>query len=109
MLEIDVEGTLSMLERYPDAITIFVEPSHPDQLLQRLQARGTESPEAMARRLEVARRELLEAHRYRHRVVNDDVDAALSAIKRVLVQSGLHPDPDRSPPRPAAVPTPTSR
>ncbi len=109
VLEIDVEGTLSMLERYPDAITIFVEPSHPDQLLQRLQARGTESPEAMARRLEVARRELLEAHRYRHRVVNDDVDAALSAIKRVLVQSGLHPDPDRSPPRPAAVPTPTSR
>lgn len=109
VLEIDVEGTLSMLERYPDAITIFVEPSHPDQLLQRLQARGTESPEAMARRLEVARRELLEAHRYRHRVVNDDVDAALAAIKRVLVQSGLHPDPDRSPPRPAAVPTPTSR
>jgi guanylate kinase len=89
VLEIDVEGTLSILERYPDAITIFVEPAHPDQLLQRLQGRGTESAEAMARRLEVARRELLEAHRYRHRVVNDDVATALAAIERLLVAAGL--------------------
>ena len=89
VLEIDVEGTLSILERYPDAITIFVEPAHPDQLLQRLQGRGTESAEAMARRLEVARRELLEAHRYRHRVVNDDVATALAAIERLLFAAGL--------------------
>ncbi len=89
VLEIDVEGTLSMLERFPEAITIFVEPSHSDQLLQRLQGRGTESAEAMARRLEVAKRELLEAHRYRHRVVNDDVDAALAAIERILLAAGL--------------------
>ena len=91
VLEIDVEGTLSILDRYPDAITIFVEPSHPDQLLQRLQGRGTESAEAMARRLEVARRELLEAHRYRHRVVNDDVDTALAAIETILHAAGLPP------------------
>ena len=89
VLEIDVEGTLSILERFPDAITIFVEPSHPDQLLQRLQGRGTESPEAMTRRLEVARRELLEAHRYGHRVVNDDVDAAVAAIEHILSAAGL--------------------
>jgi guanylate kinase len=89
VLEIDVEGTLSILERYPDAITIFVEPAHPDQLLQRLQGRGTESAEAMARRLEVARRELLEAHRYRHRVVNDDVGTALAEIERILFAIGL--------------------
>lgn len=91
VLEIDVEGTLSVLERYPQAITIFVEPSHPDQLFQRLQGRGTESPEAMARRLEVARRELLEAHRYRHRVVNEDVDEALAAVERILAAEGLEP------------------
>jgi guanylate kinase len=91
VLEIDVEGTLSILERYPEAITIFVEPSHPDQLLERLRGRGTESAEAMARRLEVARRELLEAHRYKHRVVNDDVNVALAAIKHVLTAAELPP------------------
>jgi guanylate kinase len=47
----------------------------------------------MARRLEVARRELLEAHRYRHRVVNEDPDEALAAIKRILFESGLPVQP----------------
>ena len=89
VLEIDVEGTLSILGRYPEAITIFVEPSHPDQLFQRLRDRGTESPEAMARRLKVARRELHEAHRYRHRVVNENVDEALSSIERILAAEGF--------------------
>lgn len=89
VLEIDVEGTLSILERYPEAVTIFVEPSHPDQLEQRLTGRGTESPEAMARRLEVARRELLEAHRYQHRVVNEDLETAVHSIKTILAEAGL--------------------
>jgi guanylate kinase len=96
VLEIDVEGTLSILARYPEAVTIFVEPAHPDQLELRLQGRGTESPEAMQRRLEVARRELLEAHRYQHRVVNDDIDAAVNSIKRILADAGL---PSTSPHR----------
>jgi guanylate kinase len=91
VLEIDVEGTLSILEKYPEAITIFVEPSHPDQLLERLRGRGTESPEAMARRLEVARRELLEAHRYRHRVVNEKVDEALELVRGILAAEGFAP------------------
>jgi len=90
VLEIDVEGTLSILARYPEAITIFVEPAHPDQLLERLRGRGTESPEAMARRLEVAHRELLQSHHYRHRVVNDnDVAASVTAIERILFDAGL--------------------
>ena len=90
VLEIDVEGTLSILARYPEAITIFVEPSHPDQLLERLRGRATDSPDAMARRLEVARREVLQSHHYQHRVVNDnDVAAAVSAIERILFDAGL--------------------
>ncbi len=104
VLEIDVEGTLSILARYPEAVTIFVEPSHPDQLLQRLQGRGTESPEAMARRLEVARRELLQAHHYKHRVVNENVDDAVDLIKRILVDAGLPPAPATTSP---STPTPS--
>jgi len=90
VLEIDVEGTLSMLKQFPDTITIFIEPSHPEQLAERLRARGTESPEAMARRLEVAHRELHQAHYYRHRVVNaDDVGAAVADIEGIFRDAGL--------------------
>jgi guanylate kinase len=99
VLEIDVEGTLSILARYPDAVTVFVEPSHPDQLLARLQGRGTESPEAMARRLEVARRELLQSHHYKHRIVNDNVDEAVRQIEKVLLDAGLPPAPHTPSPR----------
>jgi guanylate kinase len=115
VLEIDVEGTLSILARYPEAITIFVEPSHPDQLLERLRGRGTETPDAMARRLEVARRELLQSHHYQHRVVNDDdVVAAVAAIERILFKAGLphapaHPQhqsmTDHAPPTPSGAQT----
>jgi guanylate kinase len=105
VLEIDVEGTLSILGRYPQAITIFVEPSHPDQLLERLQGRGTESPEAMARRLEVARRELHEAHRYRHRVVNENVEVALTAVEGILAAEGFPGSTTARPaPRPHTTP-----
>jgi guanylate kinase len=90
VLEIDVEGTLSVLQKYPEAVTIFVEPSHPDQLRERLLGRATESPEAMARRLEVAHRELLQSHHYRHRVVNDDDPAAaVTTIEEILFAAGL--------------------
>ena len=89
VLEIDVEGTLSVLDRYPDTITIFVEPSRPEQLDERLTRRGTESAEAIERRLEVARRELGQAHLYRHRVVNENVDDAVATIIEILRSAGL--------------------
>lgn len=89
VLEIDVEGTLSVLERYAEAVTIFVEPSRPEQLDERLTRRGTESPEAIERRLEVARRELGQAHLYGHRVVNENVDEAVDAIIDILRTAGL--------------------
>ena len=89
VLEIDVEGTLSVLDRYPDTITIFVEPSRPEQLDERLTRRGTESAEAIERRLEVARRELGQAHLYRHRVVNENVDEAVATIIEILRSAGL--------------------
>jgi hypothetical protein len=55
----------------------------------------------MARRLEVARRELLEAHRYRHRVVNDDVGTALARIESILAAAGLPQHGATEPAQPA--------
>lgn len=84
VLEIDVQGAMTVLERYREAITIFVHPSSPAELERRLRGRGTESEEAIQRRLEVARRELEFADRYRHQVVNDDVDRAAQEICDII-------------------------
>lgn len=84
VLEVDVQGAMAVLERYPQAITIFVCPSSLEELERRLRERGTESQEWQERRLAAARRELDSAQRYQHRVVNDDVDRAVQEICDIL-------------------------
>lgn len=88
VLEIDVKGALAVLERFPDAITIFIAPGSLEELERRLRGRGTESEESIQRRLEQARDELAVADRYRHYVVNDDVDRAAEEIRNILIQAG---------------------
>jgi guanylate kinase len=89
VLEIDVQGTLAVLKRYPDAITIFVRPGSMEELERRLRNRGTESGGAIQRRLEVARRELACADTYQHQVLNDDIDRAVQEICDILTQQGV--------------------
>src|SRR5438067_2622123 len=72
LLEIDVEGTMAVLEKHPDALTIFVHSGSVEELERRLRARRTESEEALARRLETAKRELAKRDRYRYEVINRD-------------------------------------
>ena len=88
VLEIDVDGALAVLERFPDAVTIFVQPASLDELERRLRGRGTESEQAVARRLEVARRELSFADRYRFQVTNRSVDKAVEEICDILNRIG---------------------
>jgi guanylate kinase len=88
VLEIDVQGTMAVLEQYPDALTIFLMPESPEELAQRLRARGTESDASLERRLEFARRELAAADRYRYRVINDDVARAARQICEILTDPG---------------------
>ena len=89
VLEVDVEGAKSVFARHPQAITIFVRPDSIEELERRLVARGTESRAAIARRLEVARRELTQADWYRHQVINDDVDQAVDEMVKILLSHGV--------------------
>lgn len=89
ILEIDVDGTDAALSHYPQAVTIFLRPSSLEEVERRLRNRGTESPEAIDRRLEVARHELSLADKYRYQVLNDEVEAAVEGIIEVLKVEGL--------------------
>jgi guanylate kinase len=84
VLEIDVQGTLSVLRQYPDAVTIFLRPSSMAELERRLRERGTETEEALSRRLAVAAEELKFIDRYRYQVINDDVEQAVAELCRIL-------------------------
>ncbi len=86
VLEIDVEGTMAVIKRYPDAITIFVRPSSLEELERRLKARGTESVEDIEQRIKVAGREMESIDFYRHVVINDDIEQATQQLCDILKQ-----------------------
>jgi guanylate kinase len=87
VLEIDVQGTQSILKIYPDAVTIFVRPDSLEELERRLRHRGTESETGIQRRLTAARRELSAADMYRYQVTNQTVDQAVEEILNILGHS----------------------
>jgi guanylate kinase len=89
VLDIDVDGADKVRSQFPDVLTIFLRPSSLEELERRLRARGTESEEAIFRRLEVAQRELNRADTYQFQVINDVVDRAVDQISEILAKRGI--------------------
>lgn len=90
ILEIDVEGTLAVLGKHPEALTIFVHSGSIVELERRLRARNTETEEALARRLATARRELAQKSRYRYEVINHDVAQAVRDVCEILLKHAVN-------------------
>jgi guanylate kinase len=84
LLDIDVQGTMQILERYPDSVTIFVLPPSMDILRQRLEMRATESEMALKRRLENANKEMAHQNLYRHLIVNDQLSSAIEELISIV-------------------------
>jgi len=80
ILEIDIQGARQVKHAMPEAILVFLLPPSWDELVRRLQARATESPEEQARRLETAKIEFDAQSEFDVTVVNDDVDSAAEAV-----------------------------
>lgn len=89
MMDIDVQGARQLGAAFPDAVTVFVIPPSVEVLVARLLGRKSESPEALALRLRNARLELLEAARYQHVVVNDDLDRAVQRVGAIIDEETL--------------------
>jgi guanylate kinase len=85
-LEIDVQGALRVMQEYPDAVSIFLEPPSIEVCERRLRSRGTDSEETIQRRLRKVQDELQLANRYGYRVVNDDLEQAVRHITEILKQ-----------------------
>lgn len=84
LLEVDVQGARSVRERVSDAVMIFLQPPSEEELARRLRSRGTEVGADLDRRLDEARREMAEASRFDHVVVNDRVEEAVSDVLAII-------------------------
>ena len=84
VLDIEVAGSRQVRQQFPQAVQVFVLPPSASALAQRLRGRNTEDPATVARRLEIAGRELEAAREYEYVVVNDDVVDAVSQVAAIL-------------------------
>jgi guanylate kinase len=84
VLEIEVQGARQVRVAMPEAVLIFIAPPDPAALRQRLEGRGTDSEEAIERRLRTAEIELEAQAEFPHVIVNDDVQKAAAELEGLV-------------------------
>ncbi len=87
LLEIDVHGGRQIAEIFPDAAGVFILPPSMDELRRRLEVRGRDEPDVIARRLDEAEREIEFARQfdaYRCMVVNENLEQTVRDILRFV-------------------------
>ncbi|MGI6591341.1 MAG: guanylate kinase [Eggerthellaceae bacterium] len=80
ILEIDVQGAFQVRNKIPEAILVFIEPPSMAELRCRLEGRGTESPQAIEKRMKTAEVELSRKMEYDYQLVNDNLDVATDKL-----------------------------
>jgi guanylate kinase len=84
VLEIEVQGARQVRAAMRESVQVFIAPPDPAVLRERLEARGTDGPEAIDARLEVAAQEMAAQDEFAYRVVNDDLDRAADELEGIV-------------------------
>lgn len=84
LLDIDVQGTWQIVQRYPEAVTIFIMAPSMDTLRKRLIQRGLDGEQVIEKRMQNAKEEIAHQKLYRHTVVNDDLETAVVRFVSIL-------------------------
>ena len=82
----DVQGASTLRWKLPNAITIFLRPPSLEELVPRLEARGTEPPDERGVRLTTAEREMQRMSEYDYVIVNqrDRLEQAVGDVKSIV-------------------------
>lgn len=84
ILEIDWQGAEQVRRLYPHAVSIFVLPPSIEALERRLNGRGQDSAEVIAKRVAAARTEMRHVSKFDYVTINDDFDDALQDITAII-------------------------
>ena len=84
VLDIDVQGALNVIALEKEKVSIFILPPSMKELRERLTGRGTETEEAVERRLHNAVWEISQKDRYEYKVINDDLEACVRTLQAII-------------------------
>jgi guanylate kinase len=80
LLEIEIAGAKQVKESAPEAILVFLQPPSWEELVSRLEGRGTDSPERRAARLALAQEELAQSSFFDLSLVNERVEEVVERL-----------------------------
>ena len=84
ILEIDIQGALSVKENTKEGIFIFILPPSMEELKNRIVNRGSETKESLLKRFQSAYQEINYISRYNYAVVNDVVEQAVERVENII-------------------------
>jgi guanylate kinase len=84
VLEIEVQGATQVRQARPDSVQIFIAPPDESVLRERLTGRGTDSAEAIDKRLKVAEQELGAQEDFDYKIINDNLDEAADELESIV-------------------------
>jgi guanylate kinase len=84
LLEIDWQGAQQVRKLIPDAVDIFILPPSLASLKERLEKRGQDAPEVIARRLDAAREEMRHCGEFDYVIMNQDFARAVDDLSVIV-------------------------
>ena len=84
VLDIDVQGALNVIASEKEKVSIFILPPSMKELRERLTGRGTETVEAVERRLHNAIWEISQKDKYEYKVINDDLEGCVRTLQAII-------------------------
>ena len=88
LFDIDVMGGMNLKKLYGDkALSLFIAPPSLDTLRERLIKRGTDTPEAIDKRVAKAQKEMAFAENFDKILVNDNLQIAFAEVEQIIKEN----------------------
>ncbi len=84
ILEIEMQGALSVKEKCPEAALMFVMPPSVQEVYNRLKKRGTESEEVIMKRMRRGAEEAEGIGKYDFLIINDDLEECINEVHNTV-------------------------
>ncbi len=84
LVEIDWQGAAQVRKLIPDAVHVFILPPSLASLKERLEKRGQDAPEVIARRLAAAREEMRHCDDFDYVIMNQDFARAVDDLSAIV-------------------------
>ncbi|HEY8486129.1 MAG TPA: guanylate kinase, partial [Limnochordales bacterium] len=97
LLDVDIQGARQLRRAQLPAVFVFLVPPSLEALRQRLLGRGSDSPEQVERRMQLALTELQAVADYDYVVVNEGLQEAADLLEAIILAEACRPGRARLP------------